>query len=111
MIESVTSRDDLDFARCHLGRKFPVGGDVSVLRVSSSRSGMTHRVKVLAPAESGGGVLNVSYYVATITGSRFDWCDGSVILRGAGMDMGAALVMSLSRALHGDDYALSHRNI
>lgn len=101
---------DVDWSAELLGEKYTRGADVSVLRLSSSPSGMTHRMLVLTPTDNG-GVMNVSFHVSALTGLGYDQKLGAVVMKGAGMDMGAAVVMKLATALHGDAYALHHRHV
>lgn len=94
-----------------LRETFPRGAEVHTILTHVSTSGMSRHIAVLAPDERGGIIRNVSPDAARVLGWKFDRdaYTAAVTVSGAGMDMGFHLVYSLSRALHGDGYALSHR--
>lgn len=75
-----------------------------------SASGMQREISLVVFKCDGDGhtyALHPDYHASRLLGSRQGKRDG-VIHNGAGMDMGADLVMSLSYALFGDAYALRH---
>ena len=78
-------------------------GDVIQTKVLHvSRSGMTREIGVYVARVSDDGqpyVEDLSWHVAVLTGQRIS-DRGSVIVRGAGMDMGSHLVYRLGRALY-----------
>jgi hypothetical protein len=83
---------------------FPVGASVHVLLRHVSRSGMSRSISVLHA--EGGEISDISFLLRRAGLGRFDSKHGGIVRQGCGMDMGADLVMSLSRLLHNDPYAL-----
>lgn len=72
-----------------------------------SRSGMSRRLHVYVVRA--GEMRLLTPAVAALLGLREDIADGAIVMRGSGMDFGAALVRDLSAALYGDPYSLSQR--
>lgn len=70
-----------------------------------SRSGMSRSIDVISISEDGDH-LNLSYWIKTAMGLKIDQKNGGVIMTGAGMDMGFALVYNLASALYGNGYAI-----
>lgn len=93
-----------------LRENFPVGSTVHVLIRHVSRSGMQHAISVVATDEDG-GISDISWQVARAIGWRIHPRQPGVKVDGCGMDMGYHLVYTLSTVLHGDGYALKHRQI
>ena len=54
-----------------------------------------------------GAIWDVSGLVAKAVGYRFDWDRGSIIVNGAGMDMGFSVVYNLARVLYRDGFPCS----
>lgn len=93
------SKDDVTQARKMLAKTCPPGTTVHTVLRHRSRSGM-YRV-IDCYVIKGGEMLRISWSVAAITGLRYDRKHEGVGIGGCGMDMGYAIVNSLSYALHG----------
>ena len=96
-------RDEQEAARARLRELFPIGSEVSTVLLHASSSGMSRAVAVMA-ADEEGRVSNVSWLVARATGNKLHRTHDGVVMGGAGMDMGYALVYSLARALYADGF-------
>jgi len=73
---------------------------------SVSRSGMTRKITVLDIEGETPSYWN--YYVSEVLNMKLDK-NGSLTVKGCGMDMGFHLIYNLSLALHGDGYKIKHR--
>tara|TARA_Y100000593_G_scaffold42408_1_gene81261 strand:- start:228 stop:551 length:324 start_codon:yes stop_codon:yes gene_type:complete len=71
-----------------------------------SKSGLTRKITVLDI--DGGEPSYWNYYIAKILNYKLDE-NGSLIVRGTGMDMGFDIVYKLSQVLHNDSYKIKHR--
>lgn len=89
---------------------FPVGADVSALYLWSNRDGDRHSVMIFGSSKQT-PVWNVSRLVSGVTGSEYDDNRRAAVFGGGGTDPVAGLVMNLSKAIHGDDYALTPRRV
>lgn len=89
-----------------LREMLPKGSKVYTVleHVSSSRT--TRYIKVLAVQN--GEIQDISYLVRRVRGDKMHDKYGGIKMSGGGMDMGFALVYSLSAALHDDGYALKN---
>lgn len=72
-------------------------------------SGMSRRIKVFIPVTSDYeqnkmSIRDITYWTAHACGYRFNGDKGSIVIGGCGMDMGYAIVYSLSRVLFADDF-------
>lgn len=83
------------------------GDTVYTSVVSVSRSGMSRKIKVFVIRK--GEIFNISWHVAKTTERRFDRDSDSVIVNGAGMDMGFELVYTLSSVLYPKGYRVTKR--
>lgn len=99
----------------NLRKWFPKGSTVYTILRHVSASGMSRDISVVCihPDEAGTGTRWIShpnYAVSKVLGYRLVTKDGSDAIRvgGCGMDMGYHIVHSLSYALYGQDYALTH---
>lgn len=93
-----------------LRKWFPAGTTAHTVYMHGNKTGDGHTVKLLA-VTGNGEVFNASYAAARVLGRPYDDSRGGVYMRGGGMDMAYALAWELSKTLHGDGYALSHRAI
>ena len=82
----------------------PIGSTVYTVLRHVSQSGMRREITAHYVADGEVRWINVGTALGYRLGSHNGW-----VLNGTGMDMGFDLVYNLSRALHGDGYALSHR--
>ena len=103
-----------DEARDKLRSMLPKGSTVYTVLRHVSRSGMQRAISPVLCQD--GSVHDISYLVAPAIGERFDRKHDGIIMHGAGMDMGFALVYALSMALfcpdkydHDAAYSLKHR--
>lgn len=83
----------------------PKGSTVYTILCDVAKSGMSRKLKVLVLYPDGPRYLTFACAelgIGTYTGGRLR-------VHGCGMDMGFHVVSTLSRVLHGDDYALTHR--
>jgi hypothetical protein len=88
-----------------LKKCFKKNRNVYTVLTHVSSSGMSRRIKVLIPTPEG-KISNIGWYINRATGMRIHKNDHSIVMSGAGMDMGFALVYSLSSALYPDGYRL-----
>lgn len=78
----------------------PAGSTVYLSLSKVSRSGMSRTIKCMAQ-EKDGSLFNVSFFVAQAVELPFvEGYQGGVRINGCGMDMGLALIDSLSYALY-----------
>lgn len=96
----MTDRDD---ARDILRKMIRPNTTVYTQLLSVSRSGMSRQIAVVVGGRDG-SVTDISGLVARATGTRWNDRTGGVVMSGAGMDMGFALVYSLGRALWPDGH-------
>lgn len=85
----------------------PEGTTLYVILRHVSRSGMQRRISVVAIID--GDPYHMDYLVALALERRTNGNGEGIVCHGAGMDMGFELIYSLSQALYGDGYKLSHR--
>ena len=71
---------------------------------SVSKSGMSRKMKVRLVLDN--RILNVTFHVAMLLEKKMN-DDGSITVRGCGMDMCEHLVMTISRRLYDEDYAIN----
>ena len=90
-------------AIAQLREMLPPGTEVRTILRHVSRSGMRRVISVTW------GDQDWSWLVARALGTHIDQRHGGITRDGCGMDMGQDLVMSLSRALHDDLYAITSR--
>lgn len=104
-----TIQDKLD-AKMALLRILQPGDTVYLILRHVSASGMQREIGPVVFQHKDGYTypLFPAYSIATLLGRRQGKRDG-VICNGAGMDMGADMVMQLSGILFGDDYALKYQ--
>ena len=96
--------DALAVLREHL----PAGSTIYTILRSVSRSGMLRVISVVALTPNGPRFL--SYQTAAVLGIPCtDKGEAGVKVRGCGMDMGFHVAYEISKAMHGDGYACSHR--
>ena len=78
-------------------------GDTVYTKVTHvARSGMSRSIEVYIVRD--GDIWNISYFVARACGYSQDDKNGGVKIGGCGMDMGYAIVYSLSRTLFQDNF-------
>lgn len=107
---SKASQKDRDEAITRLRELLQPGDTVHTILRHVSRSGMSRSISVIiaAPADykaTPGDTyepVDISYFVAVATGMSLDTRHDGVRIGGCGMDMGFALVYSLSHALWPD---------
>lgn len=97
------SKRDQDEARTRLLELFPPGSTAYTVLRNVSRSGMTRSISVISK-DKDGGLSDVSYLVARLTGDRIDQSRGGVIVGGCGMDMGFSLVYNMAWKLYPEGY-------
>ena len=83
------------------------GDTVHTITRQVSASGMYRHISIIV--KSGENLLNQSYNIAKLLGYTYKDKTNSVGISGCGMDMGFALVYSLSQELYGDGYAIKQR--
>lgn len=103
--QGITPAEFVAERRARLVELFPAGSTAYTYVTTIARSGMSRRLAVVA-VTADGEARNVSGLVSDITGDRWN-SDGTLTVRGGGMDVGFATVYALSRAIHGDGYAIS----
>lgn len=84
---------EMEEARERLRGWLKPGDTVRTISRHTSRSGMSRSISPIIDGEDWSGM------VARAIGAKFDERNGGVIMGGCGMDMGFALVYSLSRSL------------
>lgn len=82
-------------AIAELRKLFPVGSTVPTILRHVSKSGMSRAISVIGPT-----LGDVSHLVARAGVAKLDRAHGGLKMGGCGMDMGFALVYSLSRTLY-----------
>lgn len=103
------------YARETLERYAPKGTRFTAIVTHVSSSGMSRRIRFFVPAQRQDGTLFISeltYALAILLElpTKEDGNGYGLSVHGAGMDMRFHVVSSVSRALYGDDYALSLDN-
>lgn len=103
------------YARETLERYAPKGTRFTAIVTHVSASGMSRRIRFFVPAQRQDGTLFISeltYALAIVLDLpiKEDGNGYGLSVHGAGMDMRFHVVSSVSRALYGDDYALSLDN-
>lgn len=73
-----------------------------------SRGGMSREISVYVVHNE--RIRNINYYVGEVLGLRIGNHNGLVV-KGCGMDMGYAIVSSVSEILYADNYALRHEHL
>lgn len=103
------TESERDAARDRLRELLPVGSTAFTILRSVSTSGMSRVISVVTVAD--GDPFDVTFLVARAAGGTLADGNGArgLRVRGAGMDMGFSVVYNLSRVIHGDGYAVSHR--
>ena len=96
-------RAEVEEARTNLLEILKPGDTVYTVLRNVSRSGMTRHIDLYVIRDD--SPRWISYWTAKVTGSRMSDKWDAVEVGGAGMDMGFALVYSLSRALFPDGFA------
>lgn len=79
----------------------------SLRHVSSNGMSRRIRVYITVPSEyepTGVSIYDATYFAAWACGYRFNSDKGDIAIGGAGMDMGYAIVYSLSSALYRDNF-------
>ncbi len=98
-MSAATDRADAQESACaELRNLFPPGSTVHTILRHVSRSGMSRAISVV-----GAGSNDVTWLVARAMGEKIDPNHGGIKVGGCGMDMGFALVYSLSRTLYPGD--------
>ena len=103
------------YARETLERYAPKGTRFTAIVTHVSSSGMSRRIRFFVPAQRQDGTLftsELTYALAIVLGYpvKDDGNGYGLHVHGAGMDMRFHVISSVSRALYGDDYALSLDN-
>lgn len=76
----------------------PIKSKVNLIFHSVSSSGMLRRFKVLAVKN--GEILDITYKIAEITGKKVNEKNGTISIKGCGMDMAFALTEQIKHALY-----------
>lgn len=71
-----------------------------------SKSGMSRSIDIVSISEDGDH-YSLTYYAKCIMDYPFDQKNGGIKIGGCGMDMGFALIDSLSYAVYGDGYKIA----
>jgi hypothetical protein len=96
MTKKEKKEEDLRLTKENLLRLLKPTTQVYAIVKRVAASGMSRRITILV--STGTEIRNISGYVSTLLGLRWN-DDGSVTIRGAGMDMGFHIVYSMSRVL------------
>lgn len=107
--------ETIEYARETVARYAPKGTRVTAIVTHVSSSGMTRRIRFFVPAQHSDGSLFISeltYAFGIVLGYpiKEDGNGYGVSVQGAGMDMRFHVISQVSRAIHGDDYAISLDN-
>jgi hypothetical protein len=94
--------------RDHLRRLLPLGSRVAIVEVRRGRGGASGDYVVIAASD--GVPRDISGSVARATGHELAK-SGAVRVGGGGVDRTILLCCNLSRALHGDAYAIYRERI
>lgn len=114
MMTKAEQAQQVKAAMTDLRKVFPKGSTAYTVLTHVSRSGMSRRIMVLAPvmATRHGKrrriIRDMSYRIADVLHYRVH-DSGGLVVGGAGMDMGFAVVYELAQALYGDGYALDQQ--
>jgi hypothetical protein len=95
--------------RDYLRQLLPPGSRVAIVEVRRGRDGASGDYAVIATGPDG-GPREITMSVAHATGSKVSK-SGAVRVGGGGVDRTMLLCCNLSRALHGDDYAINRIRI
>lgn len=88
---------------------YPKGSTVYTVLRSSSRSGLSREIGIVAIRDGGTTILHPNYRVGIACDYRMNKQGDGLKVQGGGMDMGFAVVYDLASVLYGDGYALNHR--
>jgi hypothetical protein len=92
---------------------FPKGSTVYTILRQVSRSGMRRQISVVCLRPDGEKVIDLhpNWSISQVLGYSLNkgGSHDALIINGCGMDMGFEIAYSLSSALYGDGYALTHR--
>jgi hypothetical protein len=70
-----------------------------------SSSGMTRHISCYVARDN--QIIDITWYVSQVIGERRNSKDGGIVVSGCGMDMGFALVYSLSQSLYPKGFYLN----
>ena len=107
--------ETIQYARDTIARYAPKGTRVTAIVTHVSQSGMSRRIRFFVPAQRSDGSLFISelthaFAVVLDYPVKEDGNGYGLKVQGAGMDMRFYVVSQVSRALYGDDYAISLEN-
>lgn len=102
MTATKVTRTETTDAITKLREMLPPGSTVYTIVRRVSQSGMSRHISVVLP--HGREINDITYLVARALEMKRDLDTGGIVMRGAGMDMGFALVYDLSHVLYPDGF-------